>query len=264
MTFYQFLKALLMNFVDVYKLYFLKTIRIAFLFTILCFVVAIALNSFADYDAGYKLKPVSILSFFFIRYSYNETYSLVDLVKTCFIFFVSIFSINLYRNLNNNTAPIKLINKITFKDVFYLLLILITCSVLDCALFRLEGQLKPIVSNHHFYTWIKEFIFLLRIYAPIILFSLVIQICISKRMFSFKNIAFLFVSIWICNEMAYELTTFARVDVFGLLLSPVNSYSMFFVLESILGLGLISLFVLGYYCSMVIPFTIEAENKSHL
>ncbi|MFI5140716.1 MAG: hypothetical protein ACHQII_00040, partial [Bacteroidia bacterium] len=85
------------HFVDSYKKYFWHTVATVLVFTVLCFVTIAVLFEFSDFDESTSKKQVSLLSYFFHRYSAKNIYSLVDLSKTVFIFFVSLFSIGLYR-----------------------------------------------------------------------------------------------------------------------------------------------------------------------
>jgi len=247
MPFSASLKNLLTAFVTVYEKHFSKTFRYTLLWTVLCFAVGQAIATYSNYAPTVNVQPVSVLSFFVLRFSYNSVYCYADLVKTVFIFLVSVFSINLIR-------------KITFKDIAYLLAIFIVCCLLDCALFRVEGQLKS--GNPHLLRWIHGIIFLLRIYLPLILFALMIQICIAKSSFSFKKIVYLFVALWLFNEVFYEFLTLVRSSVFDLILSPFQTLTYRYVGESLLGLPLIAASFLGYYCAMVMPFKLLENDKA--
>src|SRR5258708_6344121 len=129
------LKKLLTGFVEVYQKYFLKTFRTAFLWTILCFLIAALIAAFSDLDLILGRKPISILSYFFSRFSYRDVYAFGDDVKSIFLFFVSVFSVNLIRNSVVDDRPKALSKKITLKDALSLLATLVTCILLDCALF---------------------------------------------------------------------------------------------------------------------------------
>jgi hypothetical protein len=263
MLFGAFLKKLLSTFVEAYQTYFKKTLQLTLLLTVACFILAILLNAVSDYDNGFQSKPISILSFFFSRYSYGGTYSFVDMVKTIFIFFVSVFSISLLRNERRNAPKTGSFPfNVSFKDIIYLFFILIACFFLDVELSRLDSQLFKVIENHNFYRWATSIIFQLRIYLPLVLFSLIIQIRVTKTEFSVRKIAFLLLSLWLCNEVSYEFVLAVRSWVFGLVLSPVANLGVFYYAESILGVALIASLFAGYCCAMTAPFKIIEEDKA--
>lgn len=247
MSFSLFLKKQLSSFVEVYEKYFSKTFVQALLWTILCFAVAQVLATYCTYDMQMQIQPVSILSFFILRFSYHDTYSYVDLTKTVFLFFVSVFSINLIR-------------KITVKDVLFLLAMFAVCGLLDCALFRLEGWLAQSVSNPHFLLWTNGMIYFLRVYCPLVLFALIIQICTSNAKFTLKKIGLLIVAVWLFNEMSYEFLMLIRANVFDFILFTLKPLTYRYVAESILGIPLIASFFLGFYCAMTMPFKLADEK----
>jgi hypothetical protein len=150
----------------------------------------------------------------------------------------------------------------TPKDIIYLFGILITCVFLDCALFRFDDQMSLAVENHNLYHWVHAIIFQLRIYLP--LFALIIQIRITKTNFDFQKISYLLVALWLCNEVAFEFTLAIRSYIFQLLLFPVKDITTYYVVESVLGVGLITLLFPGFYCAMTTPFTIgESVNEDN-
>jgi hypothetical protein len=256
-----YLKKLLVGFIEVYQKYFLKTIRSAFLWTVLCFLIAAIIAGFSDFDLPLRSKPISILSYFFSRFSYKDYYNFGDIVKSIFLFFVSIFSINLIRNGEDDDQSKRSPKKVTLKNIFSLLATLVTCILLDCALFRLEGQLKHGIDNIHLAIWVSNMIFFLRIFLPLVLFALVIQISTSKAAFTINKILFLFIAVWFFNELAYEVTIFVRGHVFELILFPTNQ-TWYYWLESILGAGLISVYFLGYYYAMTAPFKLSEVKET--
>jgi hypothetical protein len=175
----------------------------------------------------------------------------------------SVFSVNLLRSELSGeqiSAPIRF--KASLKDICYLFLILITCIFLDIALFRLDGQLLKAIDSHSFYSWVHAIVFQLRIYLPIILFSLTIQIRIAQTEFDVTKIIFLLVTLWLCNEVAYEFVLAVRSYVFTLLLSPVEDNTAYYILESVFGVGLIASLFIGYYCAMTVPFKIDEQNQA--
>jgi hypothetical protein len=249
MRFSIYLKNLLTEFIDVYAKYFSRTVKAALLWTILCFALAQILATYCTYDPGIRAQPVSLLSFFILRFSINSTYSFVDITKILFIFFVSIFSINLNR-------------KVSVKDVAYLFGTLIVCALLDCALFRLGTQLESSVpTNSHAIIWFDEVILLLRTFLPLILFSIVIQLCLNKFKFNGIQLAYLLVSLWLFNEIAYEFIMLVRPVLFSLIMITLKPLPYRYIAESIFGIPLIAFLFLGYYCAMTAPFSLLEEKK---
>lgn len=242
-----FLKNLLTEFVDVYKKYFTSTVRTALLWTILCFALIQVLATYCNYDPGIRAQPVSILSFFILKFSINNTYSFVDLARTLFIFFVAIFSVNLNQ-------------KVTIKSVLYLIVTLLFCALLDCALFRLNYQLQSMfTTNQHALIWINEVVILLRNYLPLILFALIIQLCLGK--FTTTHFGFLLISLWLFNEFAYEFIMMVRPLLFSLIMITLKPMTYRYVVESVLGIPMIGFLFLGYYCAMTAPFYIPDGDK---
>jgi len=247
MQFSLFLKKLLNEFVEMYKKYFSSTVKAALLWTILCFAIVQVLATYCTYDPGIRAQPVSVLSFFILKFSINNTYSFVDLTRTLFIFFVAIFSVNLNQ-------------KVTMKSILYLLGTLIVCALLDCALFRLNYQLQTLFNtNPHSLIWVNEVVLLLRNYLPLILFALIIQLCLGE--FTTKHIGFLLISLWLFNELAYEFIMLIRPVLFSLLMITLKPMTWRYVMESVLGIPLIAFLFLGYYCAMTAPFYLPEEKK---
>ena len=96
-----FLKKQFEDFIEVYNKFLFRTSGITLTLTLLCFIVIALLVRFSDFDPTVGKKQFSLLSYFFVRYSKGEVYSIVDLSKTVFIFFVSIFSLGLTRSNPN-------------------------------------------------------------------------------------------------------------------------------------------------------------------
>ncbi|MFI5158559.1 MAG: hypothetical protein ACHQF4_06810, partial [Sphingobacteriales bacterium] len=205
------------------------------------------LATYCSYDPGIRVQPVSVLSFFILKFSINSTYSFVDLARTLFIFFVAIFSVNLTK-------------KVTIKNVIYLLCTLAFCALFDCALFRLNTQMQTLFStNTHALIWVNEVILLLRNYLPLILFAIIIQLCIGK--FNIKLIGFLLIALWLFNELAYEFIMLVRPLLFSLIMVTLKPMTWRYVLESVLGIPLIAFLFLGYYCALTAPFYLPEEKK---
>jgi hypothetical protein len=260
MPFTEFLKKLLTGFVEVYERYFRRTFLMALILSFCCFALVLILMAYTSYDENVRAKPNSILSFFFSRYSFLSTYRFVDLTKTVFVFFTSIFSISIIRSEQLQENPTSRFPfKATIADVFSLFWVLIACIFVDCAFFRFDGQILQKSNSHGLYVWVHAIIFQLRIYLPLLIFSLIIQIRTSKTEFTAKKILFLLLSLWICNEVSYEFTIAVRGYLFDLVLFPVTGPSAFFVSESTLGVGLIAILFQAFYYAMCGPFKLLDE-----
>src|ERR1700759_2439403 len=119
MSFATFLKDVLIGFVQVYQKYFRKTFVMALLLSIVCFVVALILMVYVDHDSNVSTRAVSLLSFFYSRYSYLGAYRFVDVTKTMFVFLAAIFSINIIRYEQSGQATTeKMRFGVTFTDIF--------------------------------------------------------------------------------------------------------------------------------------------------
>src|SRR5436190_10529542 len=101
MNFSEYLKRQFTAFVEGYTKYFWRTLGAVLIYTIICFAAMAFLLRFSDFDTANGKSQISMLSYFFTRYSSKEVYSLVDLAKTVFIFFVALFSIGLTRQTKN-------------------------------------------------------------------------------------------------------------------------------------------------------------------
>lgn len=275
MIFTDYLKGQLIDFVDCYRKYFWRTLGTALTYTVFCFVVVSALLKFSDFGVN-SGRQVSLLSYFFTKYSVGETYSLVDCAKTVFLFFVSLFSVGLFRLSLNETAEQKelsfssFVKKLHGFDILFLSGTLLLCSAIDFGLFRLETSAETATSNYELRRWIDSSLFLLRIYIPLLVFSFAIYKSTFDRWMkiSFRKIIFLFVSLWLFNEFAYEISLFVRGHIFSLLLAPFDEDKKFFY-ESFLGIPLIAFYFVGYHSAMTLvpkqlnePWTEEENVKN--
>jgi hypothetical protein len=266
MTFSNYLKGQFIDFVDCYKKYFWNTLGATLTFTILCLLVMTLLLKFSNFDVIAVKRQYSLLSYFFSRYSNKETYSFVDLGKTFFIFFVALFSLGLTRitainNYEKQEYSFSLfIKQIVLKDIISLLGILLLCSVIDFGLFRLDSLSESKLENHEFQRWFHSILFQLRIYLPLILFSIVLYKLTTEKILklNFKKVIFLYVSLWFFNEFAYEISLFARSHIFGLLLTPFAEERKY-LYESFFGLPLIAFYFLGYRSAM--SFSLIQTNE---
>jgi hypothetical protein len=262
-----FLINLLNSFVDIYNRYLLRTYGLTVAFSVVLFIVIALLFKFSDFEVLSTKKQISLLSFFFTKYSNGWTYSLVDLSKNIFIFFVSIFSISMIR-MNNSQKDAdeiklrKLTNHFHFIDMINLIGVLIFCSIIDYLLFKLDTYSKNAINNQSINTWVHNIdLYILRVYIPLILFSLIIhKITIDNKVkITFKSICYIFISLWMMNEFMYEFVLFIRIYLFGIILAPFNPDNKF-IYESIFSIFLIALTFLGYYSAMTKPLILLNDN----
>ncbi len=256
MTFTNYLKTQLTDFVDTYKKYYLKTNGTTIVFTLITFVFIALLFHFSIFDKTSTKKNISLLSYFFVRYSVGDTYSIVDLSKTIFIFFVSLFSISLTRQernklQTNNFNFSDFLKNIKGNDFLYLFVVLAISVIADYLLFKLDDLSAKNYGGLPSDRWIHGVLFLLRVYIPLILFSFINYKILTgkKQSFNLQKLIWLFVALWLFNEFAYEFSLFVRGHIFGLILLPFSVDSQYFI-ESILGVALISFYFLGYHSAI--------------
>lgn len=267
MTLTNYLKEQLTDFVDSYKKYFKKTFGVAITFTLICFVISALLFKFSDFDNSVTTKQISLLSYFFHRYSKGDTYSIIDLTKTVFIFFISLFSLGMLRLSNNDIETKELSFKHFFrsiksKDVFLLLIIFVVSSIIDFLLFKIDSfsALNTKSKNADFY--IHDTCFHLRIYLPLIFFALTVRLLttVIKTKLTFKRIVFLYISLWLYNEFANEISLWVRAHVFGLILMPFDNPETYYLIESIIGIPLIAFYFLGYFSAMTTSLKLTEQR----
>jgi hypothetical protein len=256
MKFKTFLEKQFGDFIDVYDKYLIRTSGIALTYTLFCFVVIALLVRFSDFDPSASKKQLSMLSYFFVRYSKGDVYSIVDLSKTVFIFFVSIFSLGLTRinpskQEKTELKVVDFLKQICIKDIIYLIVVLILCSVLDYVLFQLDSLSLSNVSDNGLDKYFHGLIFQFRIYIPLVFFGLITYRLSSDKSLNinFKKVFLLFVSLWFFNEFAYELSYVVRTHIFGLILIPFSAEKQYFV-ESFIGMTLIAFYFVGYHSAM--------------
>jgi len=256
MTFTNYLKAQLTDFVDAYKKYYLKTNGTTVVFTLVTFVFIALLFHFSIFDKTSTKRNISLLSYFFVRYSFADTYSIVDLSKTVFIFFVSLFSISLIRQEKNKLETSNynfsiFLKNIKGNDFLYLFVVLAISATADYLLVKLDVLSLKNFRGSPADRWIHGILFLLRMYIPLILFSFVNYKILTgkKRNFNFQKFIWLFITLWLFNEFAYEVSLFIRGHIFELILLPFPLDSQYFI-ESIIGVPLISFYFLGYHSAM--------------
>lgn len=254
MTFTEYLTRQLTDFIEVYKKYFKKTYSTCLVLAVVCLIVIAILLRFSSFDPRIAKKQVgSLLNYFSARYSAGDTYSLVDLSKTVFIFFTALFSIALTRfelDEEKGKETTTIIKKIGFEDILFCTLTLLVCSAIDYGLAMLHNSFETTLQPLGY--WVLMIIFLLRIYTPLILFSLLIyrqRIARPIAKIGLKKILFLFVSLWLFNEFAYEFGTFIRTVIINLVVIPFGDNNTF-IQESILTIPLFAFWFLGYHSAM--------------
>jgi hypothetical protein len=268
MTLTNYLKSQLTDFVDAYKIFYTKSLATTIIFSLVVFAIISLLLNFSLFDAVTPKKQISLLSYFFVRYSAGSTYSLVDLSKTMFIFVVSLFAITLTRlknekSLNDEYNFSEFLKKIKASDFGFLLVTLVICIVVDYFLFKIDSISAKNYGGSLLDKWINDLLFLFRIYIPLLLFSIAAYKTLSNKTvnLSFKKIIFLFIALWLFNEFAYEFSLFVRTHIFSLIVLPFSSDKRYLI-ESILGVPLVSFYFLGYYSAMVNSLLILEENQS--
>jgi hypothetical protein len=257
MTLPDYLNGQLTDFVDSYKNYFRKTFGVALTFTLICFAIAAILFRFSEFDESVTAKQTSLLSYFFHRYSKGSFYSIIDLTKTVFLFFVSLYSLGLRRlsKKDSNTSELSFkhfFRSITSKDILLLVIIFVATCMLDFVLFKIESFSDMNLETKNAEIYVRETCFHLRIYLPLVFFALAIRWLTSaaKTKLTFQRILFLYISLWLYNEFAYEVSLWIRAHVFGLVLMPFQNPENYYLIESIIGIPLIAFYFLGYYSAM--------------
>ena len=255
------------EYVTVYKKYFRRTSGATMSLTVIFFVCIAVLLKFTNFDETSKQNQVSIANYLFYRNSTFNTYSITDLSKTLFVFFVSVFSVGFSRlraNDIDNTelSFFKCIRRINIADLFFLSLILIISAFLDYGFYSLNNYSFTTLNNSSAVKYVSSTLFQLKIYVPLFLFSLAITSLTGERKskLTFKRIIFLFISLWIINEFAYELFVWTKNHLFNLLLIPVETPERAYVLESFMSIPLIGIFFLGYHSAMTSSLKLTEKN----
>jgi hypothetical protein len=270
MKFSTFLKTQLTDFVEAYRKYFWRTFGAAINYSVLCFVAIALLLRFSEFDAVATKKQLSIFSYIFHRYSAGTIYSLVDLSKSVFLFFVGLFSLSLSRIMRTTEGIEELsfgsfLKHLQGRDVLVLLVILISCLGLDFGLVKLDIYTTATMTNHSGSYWIHGILNLVDIYLPLMLISISIFWLLTGKVVSlgFKKLLFLWSSLWLFNEFAFEISMFVRSHIFGLFLIPLNEEHKY-LYESFFALPLLAFYFIGYHSAMTTSVRLIAEDsKSH-
>jgi hypothetical protein len=260
MQFTNQLKQQLTNFVDTYKKHFRQTLGVTISFTILTMLIVAVLSDNSIYGKGIAKAPTSLLSYFFRRYSSYDGYSIVDLSKSVYIFFIALFSIGLAK-LSDEDALLKdlsfkhILKPISGKDISALGTALLLSGIMDYILVQLQryGTYDITTRKIELDYFIQDLIFNLRVYIPLIIFALTVQYQLKTKQLKIdlKRIVFLYVSLWIINEFAYEFFIWCKQLIIGLILLPFANSEYRYVFESILGIPVFAFFFLGYASAMI-------------
>lgn len=253
-----YLMELLVSFVRSYVRLFFRTVGAALTLTLVTFVVILILMRFSQ---PIPQKQVSILSYFYFRYSKDGVYALVDLSKIIYLFFASLLSLGLLRFSADDQMKKEyittgtLLKKVTGNEILLFLFTLLIASFLDYSIVLLEGTLKEV--SPHLRRYIISVLFFIRIYGPLFLFSITIyKVSLGKfPVLGLSRVIMLFISFWLFNEFAYESFLFVRNYFFALVLLPFSE-DQAYIMESVLGLFLMAVYIVGYYAAMTVPFKV--------
>jgi len=132
---------------------------------------------------------------------------------------------------------------------------------LDFSLFKIDFSAFNAKSKN-VVLYIHDICFHLRIYLPLILFSLTIRrlTSVEKTKITLKRILFLYISLWICNEFSFEISSWVRSLVFGLILMPFDNPDNYYFIESVIGIPLIAFYFLGYYSAMTTSLKLTEQE----
>jgi hypothetical protein len=262
-----YLKEQLIDFVDVYKKYYLRTLGTTLAFSILCFVGAALLLKFGNLGTSSSTNQSSLVSYFYFKRSTPGSYAFVDLTKALFIFFIAMFSLGISKLVQEKLQDkefsfSELFKKIKLADIIILITVLGCCAILDYLLYNCDNYFTQGTPNISFTTYVKNLISQLRIYTPLILFALTIHSLTKekKSKFTFKRILFLYISLWLFNEFSYEFLLWTRVHIWGLILPAIKSPERYYVFETILGIPLIAFYFLGFHSAMTTSLKLTEER----
>ena len=266
----QFLEKQLQDVLIVYKTLFKKTFSVTIILSFVCLLFIAVLhiaNGPGRDDIG---GNISLLSYIWYRYSSANSYNLVDMSKSVFLFVVSFFSIAISRKLirdkeNMNVKLGAFFDELRPNDFGFLLLALVACLVIDYVLYQLSMFAIDNTPNRALGHWLFYLLHSLRIFLPLLIFSFTNRRALTsnRTAFTFKECLFVFISCWLINEVLFEFTLFVRPLIFQLIMIPVPEESHFFV-ESILAIPLIAVYFLAYHSAMtnaVLIFQSNAEPE---
>jgi hypothetical protein len=257
-----FLQTLLVNLVGDYRKFFGRTFGVALIYSVACLLGMTILLWNSGAEVMVDKTHVSLLSYFFTRLNAGPEYAMTDLSKVWFLFLVSLFTVSLLRVQTGEAdgkeiSFVYFIQKANIKDVFFLLITVVICSVIDPCLNLFCNWIYDGNGDPDLRRWGMSLLFQLRIYIPMVIFAIVVQRLTGNRSpgINFRKLILILVAFWMFNEFAYELSLAVRSLLFALVLIPFKEESKF-IYESILGTGLIAFYFIGYYSVFTSPFGI--------
>jgi hypothetical protein len=258
-----YLKKQFVNFVEVYEKHFTDTYWIAFTLTILFAVSGVLLIDFSALDSLTNTKPEGFLDYLFYKHSTEKIYSLTDLIKNCFIFFVSIFCIALMRKDENDELSIfTFFRLIKLRDILILVCCLLVSAIIDYFMVQVL-HFRSIEAYSGVYQWVYYLTHLVRLFFPMLFFSVAIMWIAEGRVkLNLNKIGLLFLSIWIINEFSYEFTIFIRDDIVDGILMFVKDPVKRKLFETILSMPLLAGYFLGFYSAFTSFRFFENTNQS--
>jgi hypothetical protein len=269
MTLGQFLKKQLPDVVSVYQALFKKTFGITVLLSFVCLLVIAAIHI----STGAEAEPIgkmSMLNYLWYRYSTANSYSLIDMSKSVYLFIICFFSIALTRKaLNDKDAGSiptgSFFNEIKPTDLGFLFGALAACLVVDYLLYQLGSYAVPNIHNYSAGQWVNLMVHFLRIFLPLLLFAFASRLALTngKLGLTVNECLFILISLWIFNELAYEFSIFVRSHILLLILAPFPDDKYFFV-ESILTIPLIAVLFLGYHSVITNSMGILQSEKTEI
>ncbi len=271
MKFSDYLKNQLTDFVEVYRKYFWKALTVSLIFSIFVFTLSLVFYFYNVSDKSEFQYQFQLVGFYFFRTSSGTYYyKLVYCTKILFVFFTSILSISILKfekgNINSENALSfsSVIKSISFKNFILLFLGLIISFCIAYGLDFLNEYLNISSSSEGILRWFHSISFLLKIYSPLIIFSILVY-RISNSSFpkiSLKRLSLLFISVWLFNEFGYEMTSFFNYEILSLIKIPFKTPSSYFYFNSIVDIVMLSLLMIGYHSSMTKSLSLS-ENILH-
>lgn len=269
MKFNSYLRNQLTDFVEVYHKFWVPTFNVTLLYSLACFIIVGVLARVSPLGSLMEQADISLLSFFFSKYSSEEHYYFSDLSMIVFAFGVSLFSLGLarihHRELEESEYKLQdFLREIKSTDIVDLGLVLVASSVVDFLLYKGGMRIynSKFLGSLHLYMW--HIVYFIRIYLPLILFSIFTVRLINREKFRFsaKAILFLLVSCWIFHATTVEIWYFVRNYVFDLILLPFRPEARL-IAESLLGVVLMALFIPGLQSVMICPLSYMLSQTSN-
>jgi hypothetical protein len=266
MTFADQLKEQLINFVESYRKYFLKTFFVALIFTVLCFVASAALIRI-DVSPT-RINITNLVGLLFYRYSF-KSYQIIDLASIVSFFFIAMFSLLLSKISDDEMSVTKefsfdkFMSRISGEDIIALLGTAIIASLIDYLLFKcawfISLHADEILTSYFNYVF-----FHLRQYIPLMLYAVTIRWLTNNKeiALNFKDFLFLFLVLWIFNAIAFEFYIWIRDSILNLLLLHFAKSELLILYQSLFSLPIMGAYFVGYYSALTKPFKILSEPSN--